>query len=225
MTSWMRTWRRHLRWPWRSRSRGPGHREDLDRGERADHALRARRRDASRRRLGGRRLALSRPAPVLIDEWQHHPPVWDRVRRAVDDHDPPGPFLLTGSVPRRAPASIRARAHRRAADAPALARGALAGHRDRQPGRTARRRPAASHGRRARWASPTTPRSCSGRAFRDCATSRSAAPCATGRVHPARHRQGLPRARPSAAQPRRAATLDAGLRRGNRDDGHLGEGA
>ncbi len=43
-------------------------------------------------------LALSQPAPVLIDEWQHHPPVWDRVRRAVDKHDPPGPFLLTGSV-------------------------------------------------------------------------------------------------------------------------------
>ena len=42
--------------------------------------------------------ALSQPAPVLIDEWQHYPPVWDRVRRAVDDHDPPGPFLLTGSV-------------------------------------------------------------------------------------------------------------------------------
>lgn len=43
-------------------------------------------------------LALSQPAPVLIDEWQHHPPVWDRVRRAVDSHEPPGPFLLTGSV-------------------------------------------------------------------------------------------------------------------------------
>jgi uncharacterized protein len=43
-------------------------------------------------------LALSQPAPVLIDEWQHYPPVWDRVRRAVDRHDPPGPFLLTGSV-------------------------------------------------------------------------------------------------------------------------------
>jgi predicted AAA+ superfamily ATPase len=43
-------------------------------------------------------LALSQPAPVLIDEWQHHPPVWDRVRRAVDRHSPPGPFLLTGSV-------------------------------------------------------------------------------------------------------------------------------
>jgi predicted AAA+ superfamily ATPase len=43
-------------------------------------------------------LALSQPAPVLIDEWQHYPPVWDRVRRAVDDGEPPGPFLLTGSV-------------------------------------------------------------------------------------------------------------------------------
>jgi predicted AAA+ superfamily ATPase len=43
-------------------------------------------------------LALSQPPPVLIDEWQHHPPVWDRVRRAVDRRDPAGPFLLTGSV-------------------------------------------------------------------------------------------------------------------------------
>ena len=43
-------------------------------------------------------LALSQPAPVLIDEWQHHPPVWDRVRRAIDSQVPPGPFLLTGSV-------------------------------------------------------------------------------------------------------------------------------
>ncbi len=43
-------------------------------------------------------FALSQPAPVLIDEWQHHPPVWDRVRRAVDRRNPPGPFLLTGSV-------------------------------------------------------------------------------------------------------------------------------
>jgi predicted AAA+ superfamily ATPase len=42
--------------------------------------------------------ALAQPTPVLIDEWQHHLPVWDRVRRAVDDRDPPGPFLLTGSV-------------------------------------------------------------------------------------------------------------------------------
>lgn len=42
--------------------------------------------------------AVAAPPPVLIDEWQYHPPIWDRVRRAVDDHTPPGPFLLTGSA-------------------------------------------------------------------------------------------------------------------------------
>lgn len=41
---------------------------------------------------------LSAPAPVLIDEWQHLPPVWDKVRRAVDAGAPPGRFLLTGSA-------------------------------------------------------------------------------------------------------------------------------
>lgn len=37
-------------------------------------------------------------APVLIDEWQHVPAVWDRVRRAVDGGAPVGRFLLTGSA-------------------------------------------------------------------------------------------------------------------------------
>lgn len=38
------------------------------------------------------------PGPVLIDEWQLEPDVWDRVRRAVDD-DPTGSrFLLAGSA-------------------------------------------------------------------------------------------------------------------------------
>ncbi len=38
------------------------------------------------------------PAPVLIDEWQLEPSVWDRVRQAVDD-DPTGErFLLAGSA-------------------------------------------------------------------------------------------------------------------------------
>src|ERR1700710_99142 len=32
-------------------------------------------------------LALTQPPPVLIDEWQHHPPVWDRVRRGVGRPD------------------------------------------------------------------------------------------------------------------------------------------
>jgi predicted AAA+ superfamily ATPase len=38
------------------------------------------------------------PAPVLIDEWQLEPAVWDRVRRAVDDDPTGGRFLLTGSA-------------------------------------------------------------------------------------------------------------------------------
>jgi predicted AAA+ superfamily ATPase len=37
-------------------------------------------------------------APVLIDEWQRLPEVWDLVRRAVDDGAAPGRFLLTGSA-------------------------------------------------------------------------------------------------------------------------------
>jgi predicted AAA+ superfamily ATPase len=42
--------------------------------------------------------------PVLIDEWQHLPTVWDLVRRAVDDGAAPGSFLLTGSaLPSRPP--------------------------------------------------------------------------------------------------------------------------
>jgi predicted AAA+ superfamily ATPase len=36
--------------------------------------------------------------PVLIDEWQRLPAVWDLVRRAVDDGAEPGSFLLTGSA-------------------------------------------------------------------------------------------------------------------------------
>jgi uncharacterized protein len=40
---------------------------------------------------------LGSPPPVLIDEWQYVPPVWDRVRRAVDAGATPGQFLLTGS--------------------------------------------------------------------------------------------------------------------------------
>jgi predicted AAA+ superfamily ATPase len=36
--------------------------------------------------------------PVLIDEWQRLPEVFDRVRRAVDESASPGSFLLTGSA-------------------------------------------------------------------------------------------------------------------------------
>jgi len=38
------------------------------------------------------------PPPILIDEWQRHPGVWDLVRRAVDRDPAAGRFLLTGSA-------------------------------------------------------------------------------------------------------------------------------
>ena len=48
---------------------------------------------------------LAGPHPTLLDEWQHVPQVWDRLRSAVDDGVAPGSFLLTGSAPpREAPA-------------------------------------------------------------------------------------------------------------------------
>ena len=43
------------------------------------------------RLLGGER-------PILLDEWQRVPAVWDRVRRAVDAGAAPRSFLLTGSA-------------------------------------------------------------------------------------------------------------------------------
>lgn len=41
---------------------------------------------------------LRRPPPILLDEWQRLPPLWDAVRRAVDADDRPAQFLLTGST-------------------------------------------------------------------------------------------------------------------------------
>ena len=43
-------------------------------------------------------LILRRPRPLLIDEWQKVPEVWDVVRRAVDVNPVGGQFLLTGSA-------------------------------------------------------------------------------------------------------------------------------
>lgn len=43
-------------------------------------------------------IILRRPRPLLIDEWQKVPQVWDVVRWAVDDHPAGGQFLLTGSA-------------------------------------------------------------------------------------------------------------------------------
>jgi predicted AAA+ superfamily ATPase len=36
--------------------------------------------------------------PVLLDEWQRHPPLWDYVRRRVDAGAAYGSYLLTGSA-------------------------------------------------------------------------------------------------------------------------------
>ncbi|MDR3228571.1 MAG: DUF4143 domain-containing protein [Puniceicoccales bacterium] len=41
--------------------------------------------------------------PVLIDEWQFVPEVWNTVRRLVDDGAPPGSFILTGNVSQTRP--------------------------------------------------------------------------------------------------------------------------
>ncbi|AKU14881.1 ATP-binding protein [Luteipulveratus mongoliensis] len=43
-------------------------------------------------------LALRRVRPLLIDEWQKVPEVWDVVRRAVDEDSTGGQFLLVGSA-------------------------------------------------------------------------------------------------------------------------------
>lgn len=43
-------------------------------------------------------IVLRRVRPLLIDEWQKVPQVWDVVRRAVDDDPTGGQFLLTGTV-------------------------------------------------------------------------------------------------------------------------------
>ena len=55
---------------------------------------------ASQRALvaGNVRLIRNLEPPVLIDEWQLEPQVWDAVRRAVDDDRAGGQFLLTGSA-------------------------------------------------------------------------------------------------------------------------------
>lgn len=43
-------------------------------------------------------LVLDGQAPRLIDEWQLEPEIWNHVRRAVDDRQAPGQFILTGSA-------------------------------------------------------------------------------------------------------------------------------
>lgn len=44
------------------------------------------------------RRVFNAPGPILLDEWQELPTVWNLVRRAVDDQASPGRFILTGSA-------------------------------------------------------------------------------------------------------------------------------
>ncbi|WP_204808029.1 ATP-binding protein [Mycobacterium riyadhense] len=57
-------------------------------------------------------LLLTRPRPLLIDEWQKVPEVWDVVRRAVDDDPTGGQFLLAGSASPRHGATVHSGAGR-----------------------------------------------------------------------------------------------------------------
>ena len=54
----------------------------------------------------------SLPAPVLIDEWQRVPTVWDAVRRMIDEDRTPGGFLLSGSSRAAITADVHAGAGR-----------------------------------------------------------------------------------------------------------------
>ena len=38
------------------------------------------------------------PTPILFDEWQVEPTIWNKARRQVDDRDGKGLFILTGSA-------------------------------------------------------------------------------------------------------------------------------
>lgn len=58
------------------------------------------------------RIILSATDPVLIDEWQRVPEIWDVVRRAVDESRIPGRFLLTSSASPTADASMHSGAGR-----------------------------------------------------------------------------------------------------------------
>ncbi len=53
----------------------------------------------SRRELlaADRSILTTLPGPVLVDEWQRMPEVWDYIRRAVDAEAPRGHFIIAGS--------------------------------------------------------------------------------------------------------------------------------
>ncbi|MFC5379335.1 ATP-binding protein [Aquipuribacter nitratireducens] len=94
----------------------------LDGAKGAGKTETAERRAASQFRLDSlarRRILEADPAavlraepPVLIDEWQLVPEVWDVVRRQVDRDPTPGQFLLTGSASPRPGATAHSGAGR-----------------------------------------------------------------------------------------------------------------
>ena len=54
----------------------------------------------------------SRPTPILFDEWQEAPGLWNHVRRAVDDNPGKGLYILTGSATPRDTSSMHSGAGR-----------------------------------------------------------------------------------------------------------------
>ncbi|MBM6403094.1 DUF4143 domain-containing protein [Phycicoccus sp. CSK15P-2] len=57
-------------------------------------------------------IVRARPRPLLLDEWQKVPEVWDVVRRAADDDPTGGQFLLVGSATPRPGATAHSGAGR-----------------------------------------------------------------------------------------------------------------
>lgn len=56
------------------------------------------------------RAVASFPPPVVVDEWQRLPVVFDAVRRAVDEDRSSGRFILTGSASPKQPPTTRVQA-------------------------------------------------------------------------------------------------------------------
>lgn len=57
-------------------------------------------------------IILRRPQPILLDEWQKVPAVWDVIRHAADDDPRGGRFLLAGSASPRPEATAHSGAGR-----------------------------------------------------------------------------------------------------------------
>lgn len=62
--------------------------------------------------LADPQLLFDNTTPILFDEWQETPDIWNLVRRAVDDHEGKGLYLLTGSSRPRDAARVHSGAGR-----------------------------------------------------------------------------------------------------------------